>query len=84
MTGLVHGYAMGTAACERCGRVNLADAEDCVEGYFHFRAGCHLGVSKEKRSSASRFQEDIQKDAIASAISRLHFEFRVSSRFGEL
>lgn len=75
---------MGAAAGERCGRVNLADTENRVEGYFHFRAGRHLGVSREERSSAPRFQEDIQKDAIASAISRLHFEFRVSSGFGEL
>lgn len=29
---------MGTAAGERRRRVNLADTENCVEGYFHFGA----------------------------------------------
>lgn len=34
MSGLVDRNAMGTAAGERRRRVNLADTENCVEGYF--------------------------------------------------
>lgn len=76
---------MGTAAGERRRRVNLADTEDCVEGYFHFgaRAEMFLALAREKkkRFSASRFQGDIQKDAIASAISRIHFKVSSQSWF---
>lgn len=42
---------MGTAAGERRRRVNLADTEDCVEGYFHFgaRAEMFLALAREKK-----------------------------------
>lgn len=79
---------MGTAAGERRRRVNLADTEDCVEGYFHFgaRAETFLALARRKKKrggwiSASRFQGDIQKDAIASAISRIHFKVSSQSWF---
>lgn len=55
---------MGTAAGERRRRVNLADTENCVEGYFHFgaRAEGFLALArrenKKKRFGASRFQGD--------------------------
>lgn len=78
---------MGTAAGERRRRVNLADTENCVEGYFHFgaRAEGFLALArrehKKKRFGAARFQgrRDIQKDAIASAISRIHFKISSQS-----
>lgn len=42
---------MGTAAGERRRRVNLADTEDCVEGYFHFgaRAETFLALARRKK-----------------------------------
>lgn len=54
---------MGTAAGESRRRVNLADTENCVEGYFHFgaRAEGFLALArreKKKRFGASRFQGD--------------------------
>lgn len=51
VTRLVYRNAMGTAAGERRRRVNLADTEDCVEGYFHFgaRAEMFLALAREKK-----------------------------------
>lgn len=61
---------MGTAAGESRRRVNLADTENCVEGYFHFGAraegflalarrekkrGLVPRVSKETRHTEGRY-----------------------------
>lgn len=79
---------MGTAAGERRRRVNLADAENCVEGYFHFgaRAEGFLALARREKKKKKEVwclaflrRRDIQKDAIASAISRIHFKISSQS-----
>lgn len=54
--GLVDRNAMGTAAGERRRRVNLADAENCVEGYFHFgaRAEGFLALARREKKKKKR------------------------------
>lgn len=78
---------MGTAAGERRRRVNLADTENCVEGYFHFgaRAEGFLALARREKKKKEVWclafprRRDIQKDAIASAISRIHFKISSQS-----
>lgn len=45
---------MGTAAGERRRRVNLADTENCVEGYFHFGARAEGFLALARRENKKR------------------------------